>query len=158
MIGKLWDRIQEFIGYLSGILLMAVVTLIFIQVIARYIFSYSIPWSEELSRFLFVYLIFVTLTVIIQKKMLIRIDLLDTFLKGKAKKFAQILVNILSIFILSVMVFSGYQFVQVGVISTSPGLGISLAVVYIIMPIGYLLAIIETVRVMILNIREGDEG
>ena len=45
--------------YLVNFLLANIVVWVFVQVVLRYIFSFSLPWSEEFTRWCFVWFIWV---------------------------------------------------------------------------------------------------
>lgn len=157
MLGKTWKKIQDVLNGILSVLMIIVLGLIFLQVLVRYVFSYSIPWSEELSRFLFIYVIFLSLNITIREKLPIRIDFLDNALKGKAKMLLRLLVEIISGIILSVLAYSGYKLFLFGFKSSSPGLGLPLYAIYIVLPIGYALSVIETVHQIVLVAKGGRE-
>src|SRR5699024_10400588 len=58
------DHIEE---YICAILLSAFVILLFVQIISRQFFSYSIPWGEELATYMFVW--FAYLGAVVAAKM-----------------------------------------------------------------------------------------
>ena len=144
MIIKRWRMFQNLINNITGILMFVVMLLIFIQVLIRFVFIYSIPWSEELSRFLNIYIIFLSINLTIRNNMPIKIDFLDSLLNGKVKLNLRILVDIISMLILVVAAYSGYKLFIIGFKSISPGLGIPLYIVYAVIPLGYGLSVIET--------------
>lgn len=50
---------RRLMAWLAAGLLLALTGLTFAQVLARYVFSFSMPWSEELLRLLFVWMVLV---------------------------------------------------------------------------------------------------
>lgn len=59
------------------IIFLAAMSLIMgMQVIARYVFNASMAWTEEFTRYLFVWSGFISISFCIQKKLSIRIDML----------------------------------------------------------------------------------
>jgi len=52
------DLLYQITFWFSAVLMAAMVFIIFIQVIARYMFSSSLSWSEEVGRYLFVMMTF----------------------------------------------------------------------------------------------------
>jgi len=74
------------------------------QVITRYVFSFSVPWIEELARFLYVYLVFLGSILAFKEKTHIRADLLYKCLANKPlaylKIFNAIIVSIFLLFLL----------------------------------------------------------
>lgn len=86
MAGKVFNKIQDAVNAITGILLVIMVFIVFIQVIMRYILGHSLSWSEELTRYMFVWLIYLGVNLGIKGDMQIKIDVLDLALKGSAGK------------------------------------------------------------------------
>ena len=141
---KVWNSFQNICEKITGALLVVMISLIFIQVLTRYVFDYSIAWSEEVTRYLFVWMIFLTLNLTIRDNLPIRIDLIDQYLPDKPRKIIDIFVILLSLITFIVFSYSGYMFTLRGMLSTSPALGIPLYIAYVAMPIGFVLSIIAT--------------
>ena len=47
--------------YISAILFIVIMVLLFLQVVSRYVFHHSFTWTEELSILLFVWIVVVKL-------------------------------------------------------------------------------------------------
>lgn len=58
----------------SVALLCAIVVLVLLQISQRYVALYSIPWTEEMSRYLFVFLTFIGSSLLIKEKGHIFVD------------------------------------------------------------------------------------
>ncbi|UXU76419.1 MULTISPECIES: TRAP transporter small permease [unclassified Paracoccus (in: a-proteobacteria)] len=54
-MSALWTHLDKLESYICRILLAVFVTLLFVQIVARQIFGFSITWIEELSVILFVW-------------------------------------------------------------------------------------------------------
>ena len=154
---KVWRAIQSKLEALSGLLLLLTILLIFVQVITRYVFFYSLPWSEELSRYMFIWFVYLSLSVTIRENLSIRIDFLDQILKGKAKDILNLVVDILGFCILVVFVYSSYKLFLMGFKSKTPAMRIPFYVIYLIMPIGYGLSALEMLIRIVTKIRKKGE-
>jgi len=146
---KAWACFQKKCESITGILLIIMIALIFAQVLTRYVFDYSIPWSEELTRYLFVWMIFLSLNITIRDNLPIRIDIVDQFLSEKNKRMLDVFVRMLSIITFVVFTYSAYMFTLRGVLSTSPALGLPLYLAYVAMPIGFILSIVATIYLLL---------
>ena len=79
----IFNKVQDVARVVIGICMMVMMTVIFVQTLTRYVVFYSIPWSEELSRYLYVTLTLIGVNLAVTSKQLVRIDIIDQYLKGK---------------------------------------------------------------------------
>lgn len=152
-MSKLWKAIQKASYALAGFSMAAVIVLIFINVIYRYILKSGIPWCEEVTRFMFIATIFFSINIMVSTKSALRVDILDSVLHGTVKFLLERLIALLTLVALAVFTLSGIQLTQAGSLSVSPSLRIPMYYVYALLPLGYLLALIETVRQEVIAIR-----
>lgn len=73
MLKKIWYHLEEFI--LLPILVFQL-GLIFVQVVLRYGFSYSLSWSEELARYLFVWLMWLGVSYAARNRTHLRVTMI----------------------------------------------------------------------------------
>ena len=71
------EKCKNIVNFILGTLLGVLALLMFSQVISRYIFNYSITWSEEFPRLLLVWIVFFGLVTVPFKEHL-TIDLFST--------------------------------------------------------------------------------
>jgi TRAP-type C4-dicarboxylate transport system permease small subunit len=81
-IRSLIDNFEE--NVLMAILLM-MVAVIFLQVIMRYVFHNSLSWSEELGRYMFIWLTWLSTGYAVRKKRHLRIEVLPDYLSERGK-------------------------------------------------------------------------
>lgn len=136
-------KIQEFINMVTGIMLMALCVIVFVQVIMRYFIGRSAPWSEELTRYLFVWIIFLSVNLGIRDAIEIKIDLLDMFCKGNLMKILQIVRYCISILIMLGCMAGSILMIEIGKMALSPTLQLPMCFVYLVFPIGFLLNMVE---------------
>lgn len=106
-MSKVWKAIQKVTYAISGFSMFAVIILIFINSLCRYIFKYSIPWCEEMTRFMFIATIFFTLNIMVANKAALRVDILDNLLHGTAKFILERIIALLTLAALAVFTLSG---------------------------------------------------
>lgn len=145
-MGKLWKIIQQATHALAALCMLAVILLIFINVISRYITHYSIPWCEEATRYMFIMVIFFTLNIMVAQKAALRVDIIDNYVKGKPRVVLSLIQTLLTVVALGVFTYSGIMLVEIGKTSVSPALHIPMNFVYAILPLGYFLALIEVIK------------
>lgn len=105
-MSKVWKTIQKVTYAISGFSMFAVIILIFINSLCRYIFKYSIPWCEEMTRFMFIATIFFTLNIMVANKAALRVDILDNLLHGTAKFILERIIALLTLAALAVFTLS----------------------------------------------------
>lgn len=44
-----FEKLQKLVNGITGLMLIAIMVIIFVQTFTRYVIFYSIPWSEEAS-------------------------------------------------------------------------------------------------------------
>ena len=79
-VKKFLDNIEKYIIY---VVLTVLVTLMFGQVVARYVFGLAWGWMEQLTRLLFVYVTFAGMSYACRKSEHLRVSFLAEFLPGK---------------------------------------------------------------------------
>lgn len=93
---------------LVGGLLLVIVTLVLLQVGARYIFGGAYTWSEEGNLFLWAWMIL--LAAIRTEHM--RVDFVVKHLPQTARKVVIILIGLISLFLLGLLFWGGIQMVK----------------------------------------------
>lgn len=137
-IGKrILDLVDKTIHWLSITAMSFMLFLTFANVIGRYVFRSSIAFSEELSRFLFVWLIFLGAAIIIKDKGHVAVDILAPKLKGKrGGKALEIFVGLAGFIFIGVVLTGGITLSRMMNMYSSPTLGIPMGYVYLAIPIG----------------------
>ena len=69
------------------ILMSLIIVIMFGQVLFRYIFNQSLSWSEELAKFIFVWLTFLGAAICIRERMHIGVEFLAERLPAKWKRY-----------------------------------------------------------------------
>ena len=83
--------------YISAVLFIAIMVLLFIQVISRYVLGYSFTWAEELSIILFVWMTYMGVSSAVTYRKNLRIDALLDVVPFKVKKAMLIISDVIFI-------------------------------------------------------------
>lgn len=143
---KLLAKIADSISVLLFVLLVADV---FLQVLGRIFKLTNITWTEELSRFLFIWLICMGAFTMIRRGMNIRFDLIEDALPTPIWKATFTIGNICSLLFLSVVVIYGTQLAFMNMTQLSPVIQIPMGVVYAALPVGAILMIVAQIELYI---------
>lgn len=136
-----YNNLNEVIKYMLAIIMMLITALTFYQVVMRYVFKMAPFWSEELVRFLFVWVSFIAVAIGIKEKIHIGIDALVNLFPQQLKKVFSILVYLLISIFGGLIAYFGWPVVGMTHGQPSPALGIPMSYVYISLPIMGLLII-----------------
>lgn len=107
---KIYDEMEAKV--LVGSLVVTVL-IIFAQVIARapWINS-SLTWSEELARYIFIWQIWLGMSIGLKDNKHIQVEMLYQFVKGRPAKFLKIIVTLLCITMCAVLFYYGGKYTQ----------------------------------------------
>ncbi|NQD68375.1 TRAP transporter small permease [Bacillus haikouensis] len=136
--------LEKLVTYAVLFLMAVLVSLVFIQVVLRYVFSNGMVWVEELDRYIFVWLMFLGITMGIYKQKHIAITAVADRLKGLSKGI-RLLVHIITGSFFGVLCWQGIKFVEVNMSGTAAVLPINLGIIYSIIPVSGFIAIIFVV-------------
>jgi len=133
----------DFILKWAVIIIFAIMTInVLWQVLSRFVLANPSSFTEELARYMLVWLGILGASYVAGQKMHLAIDLLSTKLSIKYKSFLEILIQFfVFIFALFVMVIGGIRLVTItfALDQISAALQIKLGFVYLILPISGLL-------------------
>lgn len=117
-----------------GILLFGMMTIISVQVIARYVFNYSLSWSEEIGRYCFVWISFLGFAAAFKSGAHIALDVLLKMLRGVPYMTLKLINGFLTVALSLTILISGIKLVQLGVRQKSPALDMPMHLVYLVVP------------------------
>ncbi|MDR1650151.1 MAG: TRAP transporter small permease [Synergistaceae bacterium] len=102
---RIYDKIEGLVLVASFV---ATVSLVAVQVVMRYIFNNSLSWSEELTRFIFVWQVWMGTSIACKNNNHIRVEILSSVLKGKAKTVHAIIGDALVLAFTIFLVYDGF--------------------------------------------------
>lgn len=114
----------------SVLLLAAVLGLMFVQVVARYVFEAPLFWSDELGRYCYVWMSFVAAITLVGRRSHIRIDLINRFLAERGRRAVDILANLIVIATCLFLVEGSWDWLLTNIRPTSPALRMPLVWLY----------------------------
>ncbi|MEL6720124.1 MAG: TRAP transporter small permease, partial [Bacteroidota bacterium] len=146
--------IDRILGYFLAAL-MAIMTIdVLWGVITRYAFGSQASWTEELARFLLIWIGILGAAYASGRKMHLSIDLLKPSLEPKKQRRLSLFINTLVIaFVLAVMVIGGFRLMYITQTlgQLSPALRIPISFIYAIVPISGLLIIYYKINEMLVE-------
>ncbi len=130
MISKFIDAYCKFLGYLIGAMLALMVVLVFGNVFMRYALNSGFTLSEELSRWLFVWVTFMGAVVALRSNAHLGTDMLVGKLGPAGKKLCMGLSLLLMLYCLWLLFKGAYDQTVINLESTSAVMEVSMAWFY----------------------------
>lgn len=143
MIKKASFLLNQWIEYLLFSLGFTMTLLVAVQVFCRYVLNQSLFWSEELARFLLVWLTFLGASSAYYRKVNPGVDFLYEKMPLLLKKISSILTHLASMSLFIVMIIYGCKFAWFVRLQISPALQIPKWIVLSIIPISGVILIIH---------------
>jgi TRAP-type C4-dicarboxylate transport system permease small subunit len=139
------------------IILMSFMTLLlFVQVVMRRVFSHSLYWSEELARYVFIWLIYFGISYGAKIIKHIRIEAFLSVFPKKIRPFIVILGDFLFFVFAVFIIFTSFDLIQKQMMlkQESPAIHMPIAVVYAAPFVGFTLTAIRQVQAIIFRVKE----
>lgn len=142
MIKKLADNFE---GYCCAVMLAAMSVVVFLQVIFRFIIKASLPWSEELSRYLLVYITYFGCAYGIKSGAHLGVEAFVLILPKKLQRFLNILVQLGGMVVCLLILKFGADIVasQMQSGQLSPAMRLPMWTIYSAIPIGMAFCVIR---------------
>ena len=130
-------KLEVFLETVLAVLMTGMTLIVFLNVLSRYFLNISIPWTEEGSRFLLIFIVFIGAVLAYTDDGHLGLDVLVKALPKKASRYIVLLSHILSAVALSLLTYGGILLTGNTLRSgwTAPASGIPYGVIYLIVPI-----------------------
>lgn len=155
MKGKLSNFIDNFEGYLCVVMLIAMSIIVFLQVIFRFILKASLPWSEEVSRYLLVWITFLGGAYGVKTGAHLGVEAVQLLLPVQARKVAKLITQVVGVVLCVIILIISIDIVQKQLSGgqKSPALRLEMGYVYLAIPVGMVFFIIRYIERMVNTIR-----
>ncbi|NEU32631.1 TRAP transporter small permease [bacterium LRH843] len=147
------DKIEKFLKYTVVISLFVMTIVTFSQIVLRYVFKAPTIWSEEVARYLYIWLVLLASAVAVRSNRHIRIDFLVNKFKPKTKFVIETIGLVLILIFLVVLLREGISIVQGTTNAKSQGIGIKMSYAYLAIPAGASLMILFTIEMMVKHVK-----
>ncbi|CAM3451623.1 TRAP transporter small permease [Halomonas sp. FME1] len=129
-IGRMIGWVDTCFLTLSVMALIAIAATVLLQVCSRLFLPFSIAWTEELSRYLFIYMVALSAGVVLRQNRNISVELFHHMLGPRAKAGFQALIYLMvGLFAFLVLPYA-WQYAQNGVWQTSPTLRVPMLYIF----------------------------
>lgn len=157
---KIVDQVNMIVfNILAGLFgVMACLTLY--QVFARYVLNSPLVWSEEVVRYLMIWIVLLGTAISLRKGLLISVEIVLHIVPSIVKKVMNVIIILLNIFFLFILIKYGFVIMDTLQGQRTGALDIPVAWTYASISVGSILAIINCVVVLIelfIPVEKGDK-
>jgi C4-dicarboxylate transporter DctQ subunit len=153
------DSFNRWIRWMCMAFSGAIFIVVIAQILFRYVFKVSAPWTEEAARYLMIWMALLAAGLAFQKGQHFNIDFVTGRLRAKVQKQISLFTAFLtSLFILCIIIW-GVPFATLGFFTISPGLEITMFLPYLAIPVaGVVMMLNLTVYIGTLLGKKGKGG
>jgi len=148
------DWLRRIVDGVLVILLCSMVGLIMFQILGRYVFNYSISWSEEAANFALVWMTMLGAGLAMRTRSHVGIDILVTRTPRRVQQVAKSASFLLGAWFLIVVIVGSFGLISLGMIVKSTALQIPMAIPYLALPVGMSYFLLEFAIATLPEIRD----
>lgn len=156
MLDKILDGIEK---YLTAILFAVMCVVLLLQIVFRVAKS-PLSWSEEIARYLFVWIIYLASSRAMATEKHLTVDILPLLLKGRAKVILHMTSTLLTLAFFVGMLYAGSLVLPNLLVKTqfSPANHINMFFVYLAPTVGAVLMTIRALEILIRDVKKVVSG
>lgn len=122
---------------------VAMVLSTFLQVLCRYLFSFSLPWADELARHCLIWMVYIGMVGALVRGHHVTVDILLEQYRGRLRLWALTFIDLAGALLFAVLLYGGVLLMQLTASQSTSGMGIPKPLVYAALPLGAALMLIE---------------
>ncbi len=134
---RVLDQLERVLQRLGDAALLLLACSVCMQVVARYVFSFSPVWSEEISRLLLIWTVMCGAAISVRHRMHIRVEVLLAPLPASIRRAWLRLLDWLTLVLFVVLVWNGVDAVNFNRGMQSPGLQWPMSILIAAVPVGF---------------------
>jgi len=145
-LSRINSIIDSVIFYLIGLCLIALVAICFTQVVARYVFSASFSWAEEISITILLWSVWGGACLAVKSESHLRVAMFEKKLRPKTRFFLRLALNCIVILFLATIICASKTVINANENMTLMSLLWPVNIMYWSVPVGCLLMIYYCLR------------
>ena len=120
--------------FIMGISALIVFVITFAQVLCRFVLKSPLPWSQDVLRLAFTYMVYWGAAWCVKTKGHLNVDVLLTALPVKARRILELLINLVLCGLFIFMIVQGGKFASLGLTQTTSYLPLPMTWYYLSIP------------------------
>lgn len=149
VLGKINEAVLSVCRLLAISLLAVMTVIILANVFFRYVLDDALAWSEEVAKYLMVWLTFVAAPLAFKLGALVSIQALPDALNGRKNEILQIVIQVVIIGLMVMFIDIGVFLTKNAMIQRASSIDFSIAYVYAAMPIGAIMILMVAVQFLL---------
>jgi TRAP-type C4-dicarboxylate transport system permease small subunit len=150
------DRVNLFLEIVGCILLGSIVICIGTQVVARYVFNAPLPWSEELGRVIFSWIVFIGTSIGVKRGAHMGMHFIVELAHPKVRAFVAKTAPLLGAIFFLIVLIEGIKVAYQVSSGETPAMEISQAWQYSAIPVGAFFALLHIPAILLQDKRPGE--
>lgn len=150
--------LNHFEAYIAAVAFGATLILLTVQVITRYVFNYSITWTEEAATALYVLMIYCAISASVTKRKHLRIELIYDLVPFKAKKVIMVIGDLIFLFFCIYTQFPLWKWVNTLGFGKTTLLRIPKYLIYGCIPVFLCLTAVRIIQNIVRTIKEDESN
>lgn len=146
---KIEKVIRKTVLGITGAGMVLITAIIFVQVICRYVLQSSLSWSEELTRYLMIWIVFLGSGYVLGIGAHSNMDIVSSKLPEHVKNIVDKGISLLLVVFSLVIIRYGCSMVLVGAAQKSSALHLPMSLVYLAIPIGGVIMLFYSVMLLL---------
>ena len=130
---------------------MVVVTLA--QVFFRYVLAAPLPWSEELARYCFVWIVFLGAAIGLERGIHLGVDIFVNLLPPRLRTGLEVLSNAMIGCFAAAIIYASLPVIGMNMLQRSPAIGVQMSWIYIAIPVSMALVFLICVERIVRTLR-----
>ncbi len=150
---KVIDNFNKGLEILVGLALVLMTALIFLQVLVRLFFAklniqFSVPWTEELARYLMIWAIFIGAALVARRADALAVEALVQAVPAPIARAIKYAAHFLALAFYVFIFVLGLEWAKFGMSETAPVLGVDMVWVYSSLSVGAALTIVNALALL----------
>ncbi len=158
ILQKICAALNQVVEYLLFTLGLSMALIVALQVFCRYVLNASLFWSEELARYMLVWLSFFGATVAYYRNLHPGVDALTAVFSPEKKRLSRLMVHLVCMLLSLIMIVSGTQFAWFIRHQISPALAIPKWMILSVIPITGVIFFLYGLAFFLKLVRDCDNG
>lgn len=155
LIIKTADAIAFLTSVIARLMLIGVAAMLVVQVVLRFGFSYSLPWPEEASRYMMIWVVMLAGSLLVKDNQLVRVDFLDYLWPESWLVYRNAIIRIVMAGLFVTLAYQGFEQAMFSSNRTTTALQVSWFWPYLAVPVG---AVLILLQMFALTLRELARG